>query len=469
MRGLAFILLIFNFYSCQKRTEEIYEIPKVIPVIPSVFSDDLDTQLKLMLDFVAVQQGHKDYHYFEIPESDDFEKIPQDPNNKLTPSKIMLGKKLFHETALSTLSLDDNHLKTYSCSSCHGAQSGFTSGNFQGIAEGGIDSFIDRRPDTTVTELRIYDVQPLKVPANMNMPWQKNVMWNGQFGAGAKNKGTEDKWKPGTHLFFNSLGFEGIETQAIAGLDAHRLISQSNDDKKLKFNDSIIKTNQEYIDLFSASFPLDSESISHVNAGLAIAAYERTLLSNRAPFQKWLKGDEKAMTENQKKGAILFFGKARCFECHSGPALNEMEFYAIGMPDLKERNDVIIKHSQEDANLGRASFTKKDEDNYKFKVPQLYNLKDHAALGHGNSFESILEVIKYKNKAEPLNQNVDPEQISEKFVKLNLSNDEMKFLADFISEGLYDDDMARYLPKSIPSGQCFPNNDLVSQSKYCSN
>ena len=71
-------------------------------------------------------------------------------------------------------------------------------------------------------------------------------------------------------------------------------------------------------------------------AGLAVAAYERTVLANQAPFQAWLRGNTGALTDRQKAGATVFFGKAGCVSCHTGPALNSMAFHAIGMNDLDD-------------------------------------------------------------------------------------------------------------------------------------
>lgn len=66
-----------------------------------------------------------------------------------------------------------------------------------------------------------------------------------------------------------------------------------------------------YPTLFALAFPglTPEERFTRVNAGLAIAAYERTLLANESPFQKWLQGDASAMTEDEKDGAALFLAK----------------------------------------------------------------------------------------------------------------------------------------------------------------
>ena len=197
----------------------------------------------------------------------------------------------------------------------------------------------------------------------MNGAYQEAMLWNGQFGALGINANTEANWTAGTPIETNNLGYEGLEIQAIAGLNVHRMLIDGND----------LITN-DYKTQFDQSFPevASTERYSREYAGLAIAAYERTILSNRAPFQKWLDGDDGAMTEAEKRGALLFFDKANCNTCHNGPALNSMEFHALGMNDLHSIAETTYgTGANVDANLGRGSFTKSSVDNYKFKVPQI--------------------------------------------------------------------------------------------------
>src|SRR5690606_35604588 len=112
------------------------------------------------------------------------------------------------------------------------------------------------------------------------------------------------------------------------------------------------------------------ERYTAVTAGLAIAAYERTVLADQAPFQRWIRGNDQAMTENEKMGAILFFSKAGCYTCHNGPSLAKMEFHAMGMDDLHNCPEPTFRSGpQESANLGRGSFTGNPADNYRFKTP----------------------------------------------------------------------------------------------------
>ena len=117
---------------------------------------------------------------------------------------------------------------------------------------------------------------------------------------------------------------------------------------------------------------------------------------------------------------------------------------------------------RDSANLGRGGFTKNDAEKYAFKTPTLYNLTDSPFYGHGGSFTTIKEVIQYKNDAVAENGRVASRYISPAFRPLRLSEGEINDLVDFIANGLYDNNLGRYQPAEVLSGQCFPNNDYQS-------
>lgn len=424
------------------------------------YASSKDGQLEKLLQGASDGKGTS---YFILPDANNFSQIPQDPNNPLSTEKIELGRLLFHETCIGRNPNKIESIETYSCASCHHVDAGFQAGIAQGIGEGGIGFGIHgekRKKSQTYTDTEI-DVQPIRSPSAMNAAFQELMLWNGQFGGVGRNKGTEANWTVGTPKENNKLGFQGIETQAIAGIGVHRL----------KIDIERMKNMPMYSLLFNNAFsnqPADKR-MSLINAGLAIAAYERTLLSNQAPFQKWLRGDRTAMSDDEKEGAILFFGKAGCVSCHTGPALNQMEFYALGMNDLTTGHYGAVNATGDKVeHKGRGGFTGRAEDMYKFKVTQLYNLKDSPFYGHGAQFTSIKEVLDYKNKAVASNSKVPASQLSTEFHPLNLSADEVDKLRQFIETGLYDANLRRYVPKNLPSTNCFPNNDMSSrQDRGC--
>lgn len=415
--------------------------------------DGLDAQLRSALTDASGGLGTD--HYI-LPKSTDFRSIPQDPKNPLNPAKVELGKRLFHETGLGTSGKFDEAVNTFSCASCHFAGAGFQAGRFQGIGEGGMGFGLngEGRMPNPAFPMDSLDVQPVRTPPALNTAYQEAMLWNGQFGATGVNAGTEANWTPGTPIATNELGYEGVEIQAIAGLKVHRL----DPENELCFD--------MYGVLFDAAFPdfPYGERITRETAGLAIAAYERTLLANEAPFQKWLNGNTTAMDDQQKRGAMVFFKEANCSNCHNGPALNDMNFYALGMNDMDAANTPAFAIPAEDGSrLGRGGFTKNDADNYKFKTPQLYNLANSPFYGHGGTFESLREVVSYKNAAVAENTNVPSGNLATQFVPQNLTDEQVDDLVAFLTYGLNDPDLMRYQPSSIPSGNCFPNNDEMSK------
>jgi len=388
-----------------------------------------------------------------LPASNDYNIIPNDAKNSITKAKVELGKLLFHETFLGKNPKMDESMNSYSCASCHHAAAGFQSGLLQGIGEGGIGFGLrgeGRLKSSSYLE-RDLDVQPIKSPSILNVAYQDVMLWNGQFGAVGSNAGTEANWTVGTPKENNSLGFEGVETQAIAGIGVHRQL----------IDEDFIKSSS-YKALFDVAFPNDTEDncYTKLNAALAIAAYERTVLSNEAPFQLWLNGDDFAMSDDELQGARLFFDKGQCYTCHSGPGLNGMEFHALGMNDLAGEN--VLTVIDETTKKGRGGFTGNSEDDYKFKTPQLYNLKDVDFYGHGGSFTSVRDIISYKNEAAHENSDVSSNKLSSLFHPLNLTDEEVDLITLFVENSLYDPNLKRYQPVSLPSGNCFPNADSQS-------
>ncbi|MBK8625596.1 MAG: hypothetical protein IPN86_08580 [Saprospiraceae bacterium] len=391
-----------------------------------------------------------------IPDETDYAAIPQSAVNPLTAEKIALGKLLFFEPAFANQSKRFDQKFTFTCSSCHVPESGFRPGRMQGIADGGVG--FGRKGESRF-KYPLYhndsiDAQGARPLVTLNVAYVENTMWNGSFGSDGPNAGTEDMWgvfDPGTARNHEKLG--ALEGQNIEGLITHRM----------NYTKEIIEA-AGYKELFDKAFPdmPESERYSRKGASFAISAYLRQNLTNQAPFQKWLKGDEKAMTEQQKKGALLFFGKAGCNGCHFEKNLGSMRFEALGVDDLYEHGG--LKTGPNDRrNLGRGGFTGRSEDMFKFRTPQLYNLGDSGPYFHGGSMETLEDVVRYFNNGKKQNQRVPDNQLSTFIKPLGLTEQEIKDLTEFLANGLKDPNLKRYVPESVLSGLCFPNNDPASK------
>lgn len=410
---------------------------------------ELSSQLEDALIKVSNGQG---LAFFTMPEATNFAAIPQDPKNPITEAKVELGKLLYHETALTIRPKNSANTMQGSCASCHHVDAGFQANVAQGIGVGGMGYGMrgegrTKDPNCDVADM---DIQPIRSPSAMNAAWQTNMLWNGQFGATGVNVGTEASWTEGTPKEVNHKGYSGIETQAIAGQDVHRM----------DIANSIVPSHPTYQAMFAQAFPSipENERITDENAGLAVAAYERTLISNQAPFQLWLKGDRSAMNEQELRGAITFFGKANCVSCHTGPALNSMTFHGLGMKNL-EGPGTYGDDPTKPEHRGRGGFTGRQEDMHKFKVPQIYNLADSKFYGHGASFHSVREVVEYMNAGVAENPDVPQQQLSPFFQPLGLTEAEISDITAFIETGLHDPNLRRYVPTTLPTGFCFPVND----------
>lgn len=414
----------------------------------------LDTELQTLIRATAADGKES---FYVLPDADDLANIPQDPKNPLTQEKVDLGKFLFFDTGLGMDAKFESGMGTYSCASCHIPSAGFRPGAKQGIADGGVGFGLNgegraRNTDYPGDSLDAQGARPISL---VNVAFVRNTFWNGQFGADGINIGTEDVWgehRPATEL--NELGFQGIETQNIEGLHTHRY----------RVDKELLEEYDGYVDMFDAAFPdvQESERYNLLTASLAISAYIRTILSTEAPFQSYLKGDRTAMTYEEKEGAILFFDKAKCTNCHHNPNLGSLEFHALGVNDLHEQN-VFNTDPSDFRVLGRGGFTGDDEDNYKFKVPGIYNMSDTPFYFHGSSKTSLYDVVEYKSDRIAENAIVPEGQLSDEWEPLSLTVEEKQKLVLFLEKSLRDPHLERYQPDFVPSGNCFPNADPKSK------
>jgi len=130
------------------------------------------------------------------------------------------------------------------------------------------------------------------------------------------------------------------------------------------------------------------------NLLLAIASFERTLETANSPYDRYINGDDQAISENAKKGRMLFIGKANCNNCHSGEDFTADRFKGIGL-----FNDENLKDQ------GRFDVTGEAANKGHFKIPGLRNVALTAPYMHNGMFKTLKEVINYYNNPDAVIKN----------------------------------------------------------------
>lgn len=230
------------------------------------------------------------------------------------------------------------------------------------------------------------------------------------------------RWAPSwvNSAYYTSLFWDGraasLEEQTGA-LPGHMGPITAPGEMGADINEVVLKLNAVpgYKKQFNKVFGTDA---TPENIAKAIAAYERTLVAYKSPFQRYVNGDKKALSPAAKRGFELFRGKAECATCHTPPLMTDNGFHNIGVPQagpLKE-------------DLGRYDVTKDPADRGKFKTQTLYNSASFAFFMHNGVFSSLEEVIDHYDKGGNPN---DPTQDPLIF-KLNLTSAEKADLIEFL-------------------------------------
>ena len=144
---------------------------------------------------------------------------------------------------------------------------------------------------------------------------------------------------------------------------------------------SVLTSMPEYVELFKKAFPAEKDAISLKNVGVAIGAFERTLLYP-SRFDRYLGGDKAALTDAELAGAALF-SSTGCPSCHNGAGIGGGMYQKAG----------LVKPWPSDKDLGRYQVTKDDADKMMFKVPSLRNVEKTAPYFHDGSTATLEEAI----------------------------------------------------------------------------
>lgn len=234
------------------------------------------------------------------------------------PDLVALGQRLFHDKRLSG---DGGQ----SCASCHQATQGFADGQRLSMAGG---RMLVRH-----------------TPTLFNVGYYAQLFWDG------RSPSLEDQALRPVINGAEMGRHPAVLTDAISG-DPH------------------------YRAMFEAAF--GTRDVTEEGMARAIAAYERTLISGTAPFDRWLAGEDTAISAGAARGFALFAGKAQCSACHSGWLMSDGKFHDTGMPD---------------GDLGRGGITNNRAFDHAFRTPSLREIGRTAPYMHDGSLATLASVV----------------------------------------------------------------------------
>jgi cytochrome c peroxidase len=328
--------------------------------------------------------------------------VPIPENNPQTEAKIKLGDKLFHDTRFSTTG-------EVSCSTCHDRAKAFTDSPLS-VAEG-IDKLTGTRNSPTV----------------INSAYLKSQFWDGR---------EPDLESQSGQPFINPVEM---------GLKDHTPILD------------VIKNDPEYQQQFQAVFNKSGDEVTITEVKMAIASFERTIISGDSPFDHYNFGDDKtAMSESAIRGLDVFVGQGRCVSCHTisqtHALFTDNRFHNLGVSfdlideDVKEMAntfsqakadglnvDIAVLSNKNVSELGRFVVTDQYRDLGSFKTPTLRNIDVTAPYMHDGSQATLAEVVDFYNNGGVLKEGDPVNAFQSGGIRpLNLSDQQKEDLVAFL-------------------------------------
>lgn len=306
-------------------------------------------------------------------------------------------------------------------------------------------------------------------PAMIGFAFNNRLLFGG---FGGESSSTPGSLQPSSILLNPAYDDPAQENLTFLLLDAHRMLNSEN---------ATLQGIPAFVQAFREAFPAESTAadasgklddlINNFTVARATATFLRTVVTRDTPYDRFLAGDDTALTTSQLRGAKLFFTKASeggagCFSCHSGPMLNkqpndpdlagigtfvEENFANVGIGDhpvqalnAAARNKPTDYHAED---TGREEVTHKSEDRFKFRSLTLRQLRDARQFFHNGSFQSVREVVEYFNAGVAQDKTAAAEpSLDARFtsprgagtIGLGLTAAQVDDLTDFLENGLYD-------------------------------
>lgn len=330
---------------------------------------------------------------------------PVEPRNNLgEATKIELGYQLFFDPILS----GD---KTTACASCHHPDYGMADGLPKAIGIGGHGYGAQRAG--TGRELQ------RNTPSIFNVAFNTVQFWDGRVGT--------------------------LEEQVLVPLFDEAEMNQQTPGDLVKRLRAIPKYRELFAKAFGFKSPQDGREISVTNIARAIAAYERKLNIIETAYDNFVKGNDDAMTTEQLRGMVVFFGQANCVICHIPPHFHDSVLASIGTTTS------IAKDAPLDPDPGFAAVLRREDGFGMFKTPGLRNIERTAPYMHNGAFKTLEEVVEFYNEGGGRGRGLDAISQDSKVTKLELSEQQKKDLVAFM-KALNDLAPAPKQPGSVPSG-----------------
>jgi cytochrome c peroxidase len=438
-----------------------------------------------------------------------------DPRFAITPAKRELGKMLFFDPVRSSDIRPEfggvpATRQTASCGSCHLGAAASKAGVLFNLAVGGegfgyldpsLQRFVVRRRprpglvDEIPTPLDLIvggvlvrsgrfdaiDSLPRLSPSVIGFAFNLRLLAGGVAGE------TDGPGKAN----LNPYGLPAGENVGEIAFSAHRMAGAQG---------AALRAIPAYVRLFRDAFPQEAAAadaagdpellINDHTVARAIAAFLRTVVTRDTPWDRFLAGDDAALTRRQLRGAFLFAapageGGAGCISCHSGPMLNKVlgdergllvreNFHNVGIGDHPLQD--LARAALGDPSyrdIGRAEATGDPADLYKVKTPTLRQLRDGGQYTHAGRLSSVREVVRYFNDGVPQDATAGAAaSLAPLFVRprgagwpagLGLTPAEIEALVDFLENALYDSAFGRDDPDS-PTAAFDPTRGDLSYS-----
>jgi cytochrome c peroxidase len=403
--------------------------------------------------------------------------LEQKLGRKIDNQLADLGRLAFHD---SLLGLNDDN----SCAGCHAAPNGF--GDSQSIAIG-IENNNVVGPDRTGPR------NQRRTPMVLNNVFYPSLMWNSRFAAvsGDPFDNTAGFQFPAPESFTLSFLPHLLTAQAfipvtenveMAGFSA--AVPDTHDGVR----DVVVQrlnANAEYRKLFGKIFPevKAGAPITYEMLGRAIAEFEFTLVFADAPIDKFARGQKNAMTDDEKRGAMLFFGSANCVSCHavsgqSNEMFSDFQMHVAGIPQISPSiGNVVFDGPGANEDFGLEQVTGNPNDRYAFRTSPLRNLALQPSFFHNGCFTRLEDAVRYHLNAigsapsyNPVVAGIDVDlqgtqgpiapviaRIDQALASpVTLSSDEFHQLVAFLRTGLLDPkanahDLRQLIPARVPS------------------